>query len=100
MERFTAATHDARVIVTMIASEYRPRRIYQWGSLLHPDRFDENSDIDLAVEGITDAETYFKVLGDAMKLTSFPLDIIQIEKIEAEFAETIRLSGKIVYERS
>jgi predicted nucleotidyltransferase len=84
----------------MIASEYRPRRIYQWGSLLHPERFNENSDIDLAVEGIIDAETFFKLLGDAMKLTSFPLDIIQIEKIEAEFAETIRLSGKIVYERS
>lgn len=98
MERFTSATHDSLAIVTMIASEYRPRRIYQWGSLLHPERFDENSDIDLAVEGITDAETFFKLLGDAMKLTRLPLDIVQIEKIEVEFAEAIRQSGKIVYE--
>jgi hypothetical protein len=40
------------------------------------------------------------MLGDAMKLTRLSLDIVQIEKIEIEFADAIRQSGKIVYERT
>jgi predicted nucleotidyltransferase len=100
IKRFNAAAGDADMIVKMIETKYRPQRVYQWGSLLHPERFDENSDIDFAVEGITDAETFFRLLGDAMKLTQYPIDIVQIEKIEVEFADAIRQSGKIVYERS
>jgi predicted nucleotidyltransferase len=100
IELFNEATKDAVTIRRLIESKYRPQRIYQWGSLLHPERFDENSDIDFAVEGITAPETFFSMLGDAMKLTRLPLDIVQIEKIEIEFADAIRQSGKIVYERT
>jgi len=99
-ELFRAATEDSRAIVEHIGSAYRPSRIFQWGSLLHAERFDENSDIDLAVEGIVDAENFFNLLGDAMKLTHFPLDIVQIEKIEPEFAQSIRQNGRVVYERT
>jgi len=35
-----------------------------------------------------------------MKLTHFPLDIVQIEKIEPEFAQSIRQNGRVVYERT
>jgi hypothetical protein len=100
IELFNEATKDAVAIRRLIESKYRPQRIYQWGSLLHPERFDENSDIDFAVEGITAPETFFNMLGDAMKLTRLPLDIVQIEKIEIEFADAIRQSGKVVYERT
>ena len=68
--------------------------------MLHPERFTVCSDIDIAIEGITDAETYFRLLADAMKHTRIALDIVQIEKIEPEFATLIRQSGKIVYERT
>jgi predicted nucleotidyltransferase len=100
IELFNEATKDAVAIRRLIESKYRPQRIYQWGSLLHPERFDENSDIDFAVEGITAPETFFSMLGDAMKLTRLPLDIVQIEKIEIEFADAIRQSGMVVYERA
>jgi hypothetical protein len=33
-----------------------------------------------------------------MEMTKFPLDIVQLEKIEPEFAELILLKGKIIYE--
>ena len=98
MERFHAATKDFDRIVRMIVEKYRPRRIVQWGSLLRPDHFDEHSDIDIATEGILDAETWFALLGDAMELTRFPLDIVQLEKIEPEFAAQILRKGKVVYE--
>ena len=82
----------------MIIGRYSPNRIVQWGSLLNPDQFDESSDIDIAVEGVTDADRYFALLGDAMALTRFRVDIVQLERIEPEFAELIRLKGKVVYE--
>lgn len=100
MERHAGAVCDAKRIIDRIASEYHPVRIYQWGSLLHPSKFTEHSDIDIAIEGITDAETYFKLLGDAMEMTEFKLDLVQLEKIEPEFVESIRQNGKIVYERA
>lgn len=98
LERFDAATSDFGLIVQMIINRYSPKKIVQWGSLLHSEQFDENSDIDIAVEGILDAARYFALLGDAMEMTRFPLDIVQLEKIEPEFAELILLKGKTIYE--
>ena len=95
---FHAATKDCAAIVQMIIEKYSPKSIVQWGSLLDLAQFDENSDIDIAIEGIPEAERYFALLGDAMEMTRFPLDIIQLEKIEPEFAELILLKGKIIYE--
>jgi predicted nucleotidyltransferase len=97
-KRFDAAATDFSAIVQMIISRYSPEKIVQWGSLLNSEQFDENSDIDIAIKGITDAERYFALLGDAMALTRFPLDIVQLEKIEPEFAELILSKGKIIYE--
>ncbi|MBF0120400.1 MAG: nucleotidyltransferase domain-containing protein [Desulfobacterales bacterium] len=98
LKRFDAATNDFYKIVQMLINRYSPKKIVQWGSLLIPEHFDENSDIDIAIEGILDAERYFELLGDAMELTRFPLDIVQLEKIEPEFAELILSKGKIIYE--
>ena len=100
VELHSRATADAARIVDMVRLRFNPKRIYQWGSLLYPQNFTEYSDIDIAIEGITDAETFFKLLGDAMAMTEFKLDIIQLEKIEREFAESIRTKGRIVYERA
>ncbi len=98
LKRFDAATSDFSTIVQMIINRYSPEKIVQWGSLLVSEQFDENSDIDIAIEGIPDAIRYFALLGDAMELTRFPLDIVQLEKIEPEFAELILSKGKIIYE--
>lgn len=93
------ATDDAERILRKIVADYAPLRVWQWGSLLEPDMFREGSDIDFAVEGVPDAPTWFRLLGDAMDLTDFPLDIVQLEKIAPEFADMIRMKGKVVYER-
>ena len=51
--RFEQATRDASAIVAAIAEQVNPRRIYQWGSLLDRSRFSEISDLDFAIEGIS-----------------------------------------------
>jgi predicted nucleotidyltransferase len=93
------AASDCDAIIGRIVASYAPQRIWQWGSVLRREAFREGSDIDLAVEGVPRAEDFFALLGDAMSLTSFPIDIVQMEKIEPEFAELIRAKGSVVYER-
>lgn len=93
------AGKDFQRIVAMIIEKYQPGRIYQWGSLMDEGRFRSYSDIDIAVEGITDPQTFFALLDDADRLTEFPVDIVMMETIHPLHAKSIRSKGKIVYEK-
>ena len=97
--RLRQARSDFRKILQVIVERYRPRRVYQWGSLLDGRCFSEISDIDIALEGIVSAETYFQLYGEAMNMTDFPIHIVQLEKIAPEFRQLIITQGKLVYER-
>lgn len=97
-ERFNQARKDFERITKFIIERYNPKRIYQWGSLMNRKHFAEFSDIDIALEGITSAEQLFEMYGAIMDMTDFSIDLVQLEKIEPEFAELIKKKGKIVYE--
>ncbi len=97
--RFRQAWADFRAIVDLAVRAYRPARLYQWGSLLARRHFCEWSDLDLAVEGLGPAERFFAFCREAERLTRLPLDVVELERIEPEFAEIIRLKGVVVYER-
>ena len=99
-ERYAQATRDAGAIVSEIAEQVNPRRIYQWGSLLDRKRFSEISDLDLAVEGLKGPAEFFQVLGIAMNGTALPVDVVELEKLPADVAERIRKRGALVHERS
>ena len=96
-QRFRAAWGEFHGIVEMIAAEFAPRRIWQWGSLLHRRRFCERSDIDIALEGLGAAERLFRVHARAEELSTFPLDIVELERIEPEYAHLIRTTGRLVH---
>ena len=98
-ERYARATRDARAIVSEIAAQVNPRRIYQWGSLLNRDRFSEISDLDIAVEGVSGPAEFFRILGIAMNGTTLPVDIVELEEVPADVAERIRKQGALVHER-
>ena len=98
-ERYARATRDARAIVSEIATQVNPRRIYQWGSLLDRERFSEISDLDIAVEGLNGPAEFFRILGIAMNGTAFPVDVVELEKVPADVAERIRKRGALVHER-
>jgi len=97
-ELHARAVSDCSAIVQMIIARYSPRQIIQWGSLLQPALFREYSDIDLAVEGVCDPERFFKMFGDAERMTDFPLDLLDIDKIDPLFANLIRQKGVVIYE--
>jgi len=97
---YDRASEEASSIIARIIELARPDRVYQWGSLLTPGLFREYSDIDIAVEGVRDAGVFFKILAEAEQLATFPVDIVQLETIEPEFANQIRAEGKLVYEHT
>ena len=98
-QRFEKAWHDFDNIVALLIKRYDLKEIYQWGSLLDRKYFSEISDIDIAVEGVKSAEQYFQMIGEAMELTDFPLDLVDIEKVDPIYAESIRKRGRLIYER-
>ncbi|MCF6335547.1 MAG: hypothetical protein L3J12_07385, partial [Spirochaetales bacterium] len=73
---FNRAAKDFDAMVDHIKRNYTNITIYQWGSLLNPEKFDENSDIDIAVAGIGAAEVFFKLYGELTKMTDFPMDFV------------------------
>ena len=93
------AQSDTADIVAMLIDRYRPVRIYQWGSVLQPDRFREWSDIDIAVEGLEDPLDGLRAADDASELTSLPVDLVELDRIDPRIADTIRQEGRLMYER-
>jgi len=98
-ELFYKAEDDCKAIIQMIIEHFNPARIYQWGSLLNKEMFTDYSDIDIALEGMGPIEDVIELERRAEKMTDFPLDIIELEKVPAAHADTIRLKGICVYER-
>jgi predicted nucleotidyltransferase len=96
---FEEAQRDFRAIVDLIVRDYQPTRIYQWGSLLDREKFTGSADIDVGVEGIDGVERFFGLLDAVDRLSRFPVDIVEMEKIEPEFREVIERKGRLVYER-
>jgi predicted nucleotidyltransferase len=96
---FAAAKDDFERLVEHLVREFHPMRVYQWGSLLKPERFNEISDIDIAVEDWDNPETALIAEGALEKLTGFHVDLVELERIHPVHAESIRLTGRLVYER-
>jgi predicted nucleotidyltransferase len=97
--RLAEARRDCNAIVSAIARGHQPQRIYLWGSLVNDRHFSERSDIDIALEGITDPVALSAIRGSAEALTRFQLDIVAIEHVHPAYADHIRRRGRVAYER-
>jgi predicted nucleotidyltransferase len=98
-EAWRSARDEADRVVALIVEKFMPSRIVQWGSILRPDRFTEVSDIDIAVEGINDPETWSRMEREVESIVTFPLDLVPLDRIRTEFRSQILESGEVVYER-
>lgn len=99
LQRWRRAKRDAEAIIDMIIKKYRPEKIYQWGSVLDPEHFNEMSDIDIAVLGVQNVQQFFIMYGEADSMTKFSLDLVDLQKIMPEYASLIKRKGRLVYER-
>ncbi len=99
-ELWEKANAEADRAVALIIERYEPRRVIQWGSVLRPERFTEISDIDIAVEGITDPETLSRLETDVLAIVSFPLHLIPFEQVILVYQQDILSRGRVIYDRT
>jgi uncharacterized protein len=84
-------------VAAMLRAEFEARRVWVFGSLLRP-WFHEESDLDLAVEGI--APERRADAGDrAAALAETSVDLIFVEEAPAPLLERIRADGELLAER-
>jgi len=70
--------------------QYGIQKAYIFGSLTRPQRFHQNSDIDIAVEQIN-PDDFFSVISFISEATEREVDVIELNK--CHFANRIRQSG-------
>ncbi len=98
-ERLGAMQVAASTLIAHVRDAYSPVRIYQWGSLVDPRLFSAISDIDIAVEGIDELETWLQLEKELFEMTAYPLDLVRWENLLPEHREQILRRGQVVYQR-
>src|SRR3972149_9695904 len=97
-DRFQKARIVIDKLASILAGEYRVKKIVLIGSCLDEKHFHSRSDIALCVEGLSDSD-YFRALGDMIaESEEFGVDLIPME----DATERMRAycgKGEIVYER-
>lgn len=94
---YKKASADAKAMILHIINHYPGVKIYQWGSLLSPDHFDELSDIDIGVEGISSLEMFFKLYKELDDMTDFSLDLVELDKTDSLSRKSILERGRRIY---
>lgn len=68
--------------------------IYIFGSIANG-KFNENSDIDIAVKGLSD-EKFFRVLGELRKELENDIDLIDLDDEKNRFVQFILKQGELI----
>jgi len=89
-ERARQLVHQA---AEMLKREYGAHRIVLFGSLTHPDRFTQWSDVDLAAWGLTPAN-WLRAIGAVRALSNeVELNLVDIECCSPELLAAIERDG-------
>ena len=84
-----AAAHG---IAILLRSRYHATQVFAFGSIIHPDRFDERSDIDLAVAGIS-PDAFFGAWAAAGADCAFSLDLVDLRDCSPALRKLIEQEG-------
>lgn len=94
--RTEQARTEVQAIVKVLTEQFSIKKIILFGSLVRG-KFHENSDIDLAVEGVPKRD-YFTAVAIANNLTSRWVDLKPLEDLEPHFRERVLATGECIYE--
>lgn len=76
----------------LLKSRFGASRVWLFGSMLDVKRVHSRSDIDLAVEGLKNAE-YLKAVTQLMDLSDFSVDLVQLEYASPSLRTKIAQQG-------
>ncbi len=85
--RRARAWESARRAAEVLRAQYSATQILAFGSLVQSGRYDDRSDIDLAVKGVPVAK-FFRAWADAERHSEFEMDLVDLsdcpERLEKE----------------
>jgi predicted nucleotidyltransferase len=90
-EARTEAERAAQVLVR----QFQANRVYLFGSLAQDGRFQERSDVDLAVEGIA-PERFFKAWAAASGHSSVPIELVDLDEVGEPMRKMILEHGELL----
>ncbi len=99
--RRQAAVQALRAAIASVASDYpQVRRVFLFGSATRPGGLGAASDLDVAVEGTLSAEEFFAFWRDLERTVDVgPIDLVELDRRDVYFAQRIRETGELIYER-
>lgn len=92
------AREEAKAIGRLLGDRFGVETVYLIGSALDDERFDEGSDLDIAVEGL-EARRYWSAVAAIEEMTRFPFDLIDLETAGKSMVERVRNEGLVLYDR-
>ena len=87
------AYQDAHTLANILYTKYSATNVYLFGSLLEKERFNEKSDIDLAVEGLP-GSIFFEAVGELLLRTKFPLNLTPLKNCPKSLRKKIITTGE------
>lgn len=81
----------------VFTKEFEVKKIYLFGSLIKGD-FDERSDIDIAIEGLS-PRLYLKALAFLSDYFKREINLIPLETCGSSLKEGIYTDGRLIYDR-
>jgi uncharacterized protein len=83
----------AREVARLLRERYAVKRVFLFGSLAHEAWFSEDSDVDLAVEGLP-RDAFWSAWRLAEELiTDRPVDLVTLEDASASLKSSVELRG-------
>jgi predicted nucleotidyltransferase len=96
--RHAEAERQLDTAVTVARRFPSVQRVRTWGSILKPDQFTENSDLDLAIEGVASPEEWGRLERALLDAVTIPLDLVRWEELMEPHRESIIARGTVLYE--
>lgn len=87
------AEQEAQALANILYTRYSATNVYLFGSLLEEGRFNENSDIDLAVEGLP-GSIFFEAVGELLLRCKFPVNLLSLKNCPESLRKKIITTGK------
>lgn len=95
-ERYNQAVIKANLAADILKTKYSANKVLLFGSLLDDNKFDENSDIDLAISGVRD-DKFYEALGTIMQIVApFDVDLIDINDCRESIRKSIEREGVLI----
>jgi uncharacterized protein len=91
------AMKTAAKMKDILVKEFSVKKVVLFGSILEEGKFKEDSDIDLAVEGLSKS-TYFEALARLIMRSPFAIDLKPVEEVSDLLKKRI-MRGRILYEK-